>query len=165
MDIVQALETYTLAQKTVATNFICLGIGLIIFAIAVWVFAPSGQFSNGLKYGSLVCGILIMIGGFSYSNFSQKILNNGIKAEKENHVQFVEEETIRMEKVEKGFPIYQMVFGAFIAIPLLLILFINKPLLNGISFAVMILFLFQMIIEAYSYTSIAEYSKYLKALV
>jgi len=165
MDIVQALETYTLAQKTVATNFIYLGIGLIIFAIVVWVLAPSGQLPNGLKYGSLVCGILIMIGGFSYSNFSQNILYNGIKAEKENHVKFVKEETIRMEKVEKGFPIYQMVFGAFIAIPLLLILFINKPLLNGISFAVMILFLFQLIIEAYSYTSIAEYSKYLKALM
>jgi hypothetical protein len=165
MDIVQALETYTLAQKTVATNFICLGIGLIIFAITVWFLAPSGQLSNGLKYGSLVCGILIMIGGYSYSNFSQKILENGIKAEKENHVQFVEKETIRMEKVEKGFPIYQMVFGAFIAIPLLLILFINKPLLNGISFSVMILFLFQMIIEAYSYPSIAEYLKYLKASV
>ena len=159
MDIVQALETYTLAQKTVATNFICLGIGLIIFAVAVWVLAPSGQLSNGLKYGALVCGIFI------YSNFSQKILDNGIKAEKENHVQFVEEETTRMEKVEKGFPIYQRVFGVFIAIPLLLILFINKPLLNGISFTVMILFLFQMIIEAYSHTSIAEYSKYLKALM
>ena len=165
MDIVQALETYSLAQKTVATNFIYLGIGLIIFAIAVWVFAPGGQLSNGLKYGSLVCGILIMIGGFSYGSFSQNILDNGIKAEKENHAQFVGEETVRMEKVEKGFPIYQMVFGAFIAIPLLLILFINKPLLNGISFAVMILFLFQLIIEAYSYTSIAEYSKYLKALM
>ena len=106
-----------------------------------------------------------MIGGFSYSNFSQKILDNGIEAEKENHVQFVEEETIRMEKVENGFPVYQRVFGVFIAIPLLLILFINKPLLNGISFAVMILFLFQMIIEAYSHTSIAEYSKYFKALM
>ena len=165
MDIVQALETYTIAQKTVATNFIYLGIGLIIFAVAVWVLAPSGQLSNGLKYGALVCGILIMIGGFIYSNFSQKILDNGIKAEKENHVQFVEEETIRMEKVEKGFPIYQRVFGVFIAIPLLLILFVNKPMLNGISFAVMILFLFQMIIEAYSHTSIAEYSKFLKALM
>lgn len=165
MEIIQALETYTLAQKTVATNFIYLGIGLIIFAMAVWVLAPSGQLSNGLKYGALVCGILIMIGGFSYSSFSQKILDNGIKAEKENHAQFVGEETIRMEKVEKGFPIYQMVFGAFIAIPLFLILFVNKPLLNGISFAVMILFLFQMIIEAYSHASIAEYANYLKDIV
>ena len=165
MNILQALEAYTLAQKTVATNFIYLGIGLIIFSIAVWVFAPGGQLSNGLKYGALVCGILIMIGGLSYRNFSQKILENGIKAQNNNHVQFVDEETIRMEKVEKDFPVYQMVFGAFIAIPLLLIFFINKPLLNGISFSIMILFLFQMIIEAYSYTSIAEYLKYLKALM
>lgn len=165
MDIVQALETYTLAQKTVATNFIYLGIGLIIGAIAVWIFAPSGQLSNGLKYGLMVCGILIMIGGFSYSRFSQKTLDNGIIAEKSNHVKFLEDEKTRMDKVEKDFPIYQMVFGAFIVVPLLLVLFINKPLLNGVSFAVMILFLFQMIIEAYSYTSIAEYSKYLKVLM
>ena len=70
-----------------------------------------------------------------------------------------------MEKVEKGFPIYQMVFGALIAIPLILILFVNKPLLNGISFSIMILFLFQMIIEAYSHKSILEYAKYLKDLM
>jgi hypothetical protein len=165
MEIVQALENYTLAQKTVATNFIYLGIGLIIFLIATWIFAPSGQLSNGLKYGSLVCGILIIIGGFSYNNFSQRILDNGIKAENENHVQFVQNETIRMEKVEKVYPIYQMVFGALIAIPLLLILFVNRPLLNGISFSVMILFLFLMIIEAYSHKSILEYAKYLKDLM
>ncbi len=165
MEIVQALTNYTLAQKTVATNFIYLGIGLIIFAIAIWIFAPSVQLTNGLKYGSLVCAILIIIGGFSYNNFSQKILDNGIKAEKKNHVQFVQDETIRMEKVEKGFPIYQMVFGALIAIPLILILFVNKPLLNGISFSIMILFLFQMIIEAYSHYSILEYAKYLKDLM
>ena len=77
MDILQALETYTLAQKTVATNFIYLGIGLVIYAIAVWVFAIGGQLSNGLKYGALVCGLLIMIGGFSCSNFSQKIFEIG----------------------------------------------------------------------------------------
>lgn len=65
MGTIQALETYTLAQKTVATNFIYLVIGLIIFVITIWIFAPGGQLSNGLKYASLVCGLLIIISGFS----------------------------------------------------------------------------------------------------
>ncbi len=162
MEIIQGLEAYTSAQKAVGASFIFLGVFLLLLAGLVWFFAPAGQLTNGLKMGFLISGLLIGMGGFSYLNFSADVLHNGSQLYEKGKTEFVKSENERMQKVEKGYPVYQMVFAIFITLALAVIFFVNRPFWSGISFAVIILFTGIMIVEAYSHKSIYCYAEELK---
>lgn len=154
------LENYINAQKDVAIHFILIGIGLLLIALLSHFFSNS-SLGNGLKIGSIVCGIFILLGGIGYQNTETKLLKNQSELLVKDKVEFHRVESERMAKVMKDYPIYQIGFGAFIILSLLIVLLVKNPFWNGVAFAIIILFVLVMISEAFSYQSINEYNKHL----
>ncbi|NME71054.1 hypothetical protein [Flammeovirga aprica] len=164
MNILESLEAYTSAQKWVGINFIILGILLLVTAGIITFFVTKTPLATGMKWGALVAGILIIIGGYGYGNFNNKILSEGKISYEKNSSEFVRAEHERMEKVNNGFLGYQLVFAAFLLASLAVILFVNLPYLKGIAFAVTILFAGLIIIEGFSHPSIETYTKELREI-
>ena len=135
---------------------------MLIIAGIVLFFVPTSQLVSGLRCGALFAGGLIIIAGFSYLNFCERIHDEAIDLFEKSKTEFVKTENKRMEKVKKMFPLYQMIYALFIIATLVVILFVNAPLWKGVSFAVTIFFLGIMIIEGFSYKSIKTYTKELK---
>ncbi len=162
MNMLQSLEAYTSAQKWVGTNFVVLGILLLVLAGVSAFLVPRTPMATGMKYGALVAGALIIIGGFSYRSFCDKTYNHGADIYQTSTTEFVKTEYSRMEKVDKGYLVYQIVFAAFIVAALLVVLFVNAPLMKGIAFAVAVLFIGIMIIEGFSHSSIRSYTEALQ---
>ncbi|MBV6652887.1 MAG: hypothetical protein KI786_03975 [Mameliella sp.] len=160
MEALQQLEIYIAAQKNVAFQFILIGVLLFILA-AVFHFLGKGDLSAGLRTGSIVCGCFILIGGIAYQNTEHKLLETQKALYHESAEQFQQQEAARMEKVVKDYPVYQMVFGGFIMLSLLVVLFVSKPYWHGIAFSVIILFVLVMISEAFSHQSIKSYFEFL----
>ena len=156
MELLQDLQAYITAQKAVANEFILLGIGLILIA-GICQFIDESQLSNGLKIGALICGILILAGGFGYRYTETTLLKKQTELFHKDQTEFRQVETERMAKVKKDYPNYQLVFGGFIILSLLVIWFIKNPFWHGIAFSVIILHVVVMIIEAYSQRSINLY--------
>ena len=157
MEIIKSLGEYTISQKLVGTSFIVIGILFIVFAIINNYAFSQSELIKGLKMGSLICGIFILIGGFGYNNFSTKTELKQIERYNQSRDDFLKQENIRMEKVIKDYPVYQIVFGSFIIISILIIWFTKNPFWHGIAFSVIILFTSVMIIEANSHKSIKNY--------
>ncbi len=162
MNILQSLETYTSAQKWVGINFIILGSVLLILAGVFTFFVEKTPLASGMKWGALAAGILITVGGISYGNFNKKIQRDGEALFEKDKTEFIQYEYERMEKVDKGFLTYQMVFVAFVVAALIVILFVKAPVLKGVAFAVAILFIGQLIIEGFSHPSITKYTNELR---
>ncbi len=165
MNILQSLEAYTNAQKGLGTNFIILGVFLLIISAVFAFFVSKSQMATGLKCGALVAGVFIILGGFTYRNFSEKTKNDAITIYEKDATEFVQFEHERMEKVDKGFLTYQIVFAVFVLAALIVIVFIKSPLAKGIAFAIAILFIGQLLIEGFSHKSIREYTDILRTEV
>lgn len=162
--MIEALENYTIAQKAVGTRFILIGIILLIIAGVVWFGLETTDFHNGLKIGSLVCGIMILIGGISYFNFSQTTHEKIVKIHQGSESEFIQTEKERMAKVAKDYPIYQMVFLGFIVASLIVIFVINQPFWSGVACAVILQFVSVLIVEYISKSSIDLYNDFLLGL-
>ncbi len=162
MNILQSLEAYTTAQKWVGYNFIILGMILLVLAGVFAFFVTKSPMAAGLKWGSLVTGLLIIIGGMVYGNFNTKVQKEGEALYKKNVTEFVQYEHDRMDKVDKSFLTYQLVFAAFVLASLIVILFVKAPALKGVAFAVAIFFLGLLIIEGFSHPSISKYTNELR---
>lgn len=156
MELLAQFDSYIHAQKNVGTHFILIGILLLI--IATWShFSATGPLSSGLKTGAIICGLLILAGGFAYRYTETTLLNKQTELFHKNQTEFRQVEAERMEKVKKDYPVYQIVFSGFILAALLLILLVKHPYWHGIAFAVLILMVGVMIIEAFSQRSINMY--------
>ena len=162
MNALQSLETYASSQKWVAINFIILGLILLLLAGVFAFFVAKSPMATGMKWGSLVTGVLIIIGGISYYNFNEKTKRNSESIYQKDVSEFIQSEHERMEKVDSGFLTYQLTFAAFVVLALIIILFINSPLLKGIAFAVAIHFVGIMMIEGFSHKSISDYANLLR---
>ncbi len=162
MNLLQSLEAYASAQKWVGINFIILGSILLILSGIFAFFIAKSPMASGMKWGSLVTGILIIVGGLSYLNFNEKTKKESTAIYQKDIKEFVQHEHDRMEKVDKGFILYQITFAAFVLAALIVIVFVKAPVLKGIAFAVAILFIGQLIIEAFSHQSISEYTQELR---
>ena len=148
------------AQKGVGNEFIAIGIVLLVVAIICHFYGES-SLTNGLKIGGIVCGLLILAGGIAYKNTEIKLLTTQTELFETNPSEFKTIETERMSKVVKDYPIYQVVFAAFIVLGILVVLLVKNPFWHGIAFAVMLLFVGVMISEAFSHRSIKTYNQYL----
>jgi hypothetical protein len=157
MEILKSLGEYTIAQKLVGTSLMVIGILLIVFAIINNYAFSQTELVKGLKFGSLICGIFILIGGFGYNNFNAKTELKQIEIHNQSKDNFLKQENIRMKKVIKDYLVYQIVFGSFIIISILIIWFAKNPFWHGIAFSIIILFTSVMIIEANSHKSIMSY--------
>ncbi|MFK7948747.1 MAG: hypothetical protein AB8G11_14235 [Saprospiraceae bacterium] len=162
--MIEVLELYTKAQKTVGSQFIIIGVCLLIIAGITWFGLPTTEFHNGLKVSSLTCGLLISIGGLVYFNFSQTTHDKIVKIHQESETKFIQTEQIRMTKVLKDYPIYQIVFATFIVIALLLIFVVNQPFWIGVACPIIGLFVGVLIVEYISKTSIDNYFLFLSKL-
>ncbi len=160
MNALQQLEIYIAAQKNVAFQFIIIGVVLILLA-ATFYFLGKGSLSNGLKIGTLVCSLFILIGGIAYNSAEEKLMQSGTLLYQENPAQFQQQEIDRMQQVMKDYPIYQIAFGGFIVLSLLVVWFVKNPYWHGVAFSVMLLFVAVMIVEAYSHQSIKTYFEFL----
>lgn len=156
MDLLQHLETYITAQKGVGMHFVLIGIGLLIIASLSHFFGES-PLANGLKIGALICGLLILIGGIGYRITEDRLLGKQTELFHNDMAEFQQVETERMVKVVKEYPVYQMVFGSFIILALLVVWFVKNPFWHGVAFAVIILCTCVMISEAFSQLSIRAY--------
>ena len=165
MEILKSLEIYTIAQKVVGISFVIIGFGLGSIAVICHYMLETTELSNGLKIGALIGGVFILLGGFGYQNFSAKTALKQIEIHEKSKENFLAQETIRMEKVVKEYPIYQFVFGVFIMLSIGVVLFTKKPLWHGIAFSVMLLFTLVLIVEAFSYKSISNYNSEIRTKV
>ncbi|MET2985209.1 hypothetical protein [Aureibaculum conchae] len=159
--MISAFETYISAQKTVGLHFILLGISLLLTAIIAQIIGSSAL-ANGIKTGTLICGFMMIASGIGYRITESKLLEKQTQLFQKEEVSFQKIETERMAKVIKEYPIYQMVSIAFIIATLLFIYFIKNPYWQGISYAIIIMFVGFMIIEAFSQHSINAYFENLK---
>lgn len=158
MDILKSIETYTIAQKWVGTNFMILGTVLLVLSAIFAFFITKSPLATGVKWGALIAGLFIFIGGFSYRNFSEKTQKQVIELHQKSPTECLNSEYKRMGKVEKGFSVYQITFASFVLLALIVILFVNTPIIKGIAFPVALLFLGIMLIESFSHQSITTYT-------
>jgi len=160
MDLLSQFEIYINAQKGVGSQFILLGAALLV--IAIWAhFSGGSVLANGIKTGALICGLLIIAGGFGYRSTEAGLLKKQSEVYEKSQVEFTKIETERMAKVNKDYTVYQIVFGAFIIVSLLIIFLLKNPYWHGIAFAVILLMIGVMIVEAFSHQSIKEYYQFL----
>ncbi len=157
MSIIESFGAYIDSQRAVSTNFILLCGILIIIAIVVHFAFPSTSFALWFKRSLVVGGVLIALGGFSYGNFNKKVLESGHTLYENNPTEFAKTEEVRMEKVVKQFPYYQITFAIFVLISLIIILFIPSPIAKGIAFSTAVLFIGCMAVEQVSHSSILDY--------
>ncbi len=165
MNILQSLDSYTSAQKWVGTNFIILGAILIVLGLVFTFFVAKSPMATGMKWGTFVAGISIIVGGFGYRSFCDKTHDAAVSLSNENMMEFVKSEHERMEKVDKGFILYQVSFAAFVVAALVVILFVKAPLAKGVAFAIALWFMGLLVIEGFSHSSISTYTNTLRAEV
>jgi len=165
MGIIESLDAYIASQKAVAIQFLILGACFLVIAGLLWQFDAGSKLLQGLKTGCLVWSLLILAGGGAYYNFCNKLHAQQTQAHEADQAQFLATEHQRIAKVVKDFPLYQMVFAAFIVVALVVILFVNKAFFSGIAFATLLLFSVLMLIEAHSKTSIDAHFAQLEAAI
>ncbi|HAD07943.1 MAG TPA: hypothetical protein DCF62_00540 [Porticoccaceae bacterium] len=163
MEIIESLDAYIASQKTVAIQFLILGVCFLVIAGVLWQLDSGAKLLQGLKAGCLVWSLLILAGGGAYYNFCNQLHAQQIQAYEADPTQFLAAEHQRVAKVVTDFPIYQMAFAACIVASLVVILFVSKAFFSGIAFATLLLFSVLMLIEAYSKTSIDAHFAQLEA--
>lgn len=154
--MIEQLEIYINAQKTIANYMLAFGLIMLLMAVLIHFSASSTLFS-GLKIGLVIFGLFSSIGGYGYKMTEEKLLKSQTLLYQENPVEFNQIEKKRMAKVVKNFPVTQMAFVAIIAISLIINLFLNKSFVNGLLFSLVIFLVGNMIIESVSRKSIFIY--------
>ena len=159
MTFLESLALYTASQKVVAYGFVTVGVLLLLSALGVFMLSPTtSPFWQGFKVGALVFGLVILLGGIGYLNFSGKI-HNQIEAEyKTGTDTALVAENKRMNKVVSDFKIYQLAFACIVLLSLAAVLF-AKPYWSGFAFPSTILFVLVLLIEAYSKHAIDRHAE------
>ena len=164
MNFIESLALYTSSQKLVAVGFIAVGLVFILLAGTLMVQSLlSTQLWQGFKLGTLSCGLLILVGGIGYLKFCDKTQTDLLAMYEKDQAALIQVEKERMQKVAGGYPVYQAVFAVIVALSLLLI-FIGREFLMGVSFSVAFLFLCVMLMEAHSKDSILKHNDYIQSL-
>ncbi|MDP5169923.1 MAG: hypothetical protein NWR72_06735 [Bacteroidia bacterium] len=154
--MLEQLDLYINAQKTIA-NYM-LGFGLLMILLAVVLhFAGTHSLFYGMKIGLLLLGLFSAMSGYGYRKTEEKLLQNQTRLYREDPSRFHQIEKERMEKVVKNFPKIRLAFVAVI-ISLLIVIVVNKnSFVNGLLFSVIILLMGNTIIETVSKPSIDRY--------
>lgn len=150
------LELYISAQKTIANYMMGFGVIMVLLAI-MFHFAGVNSLFYGLKIGCLIFGLFSISSGYAYKLTEEKLLVKQTKLYNENPAEFKIIEKERMQKVVKSFPRIQMVFVAIIIISLIVVLFTKNNFVIGLVFSLVVLLLGNIIIEKVSKTSIDSY--------
>lgn len=154
--MLQHLEMYVSAQKTIGSYSMALG-GFMIMLAVLFHFMEANPLFNGLKTGMLVVGLITLASGYGYRRAEENILRKQTVLYQESPLQFQQQEKERMEKVVKNIPLYLIGFIAVITGLLMVIFFTKNSFVHGILFSVIFFALGSMIIEKVSKTSIETY--------
>lgn len=154
--MIEQLEIYLNAQKTIASYMLAFGLILVLLAVLLH-FAGSHSLFYGLKIGCLILGLFSMVSGYSYRLTEGKLLKKQTDLYRENPAQFHQMEKKRMEKVVKNFPVIRLVFIVLISTLLIVILLSKNSFVNGLLFSLIILLIGNTIIETVSKKSIDLY--------
>ncbi|MCR9014439.1 hypothetical protein [Aquiflexum gelatinilyticum] len=161
--MLEQLEIYISAQKTIGNYMLALGLIMVLVAILMH-FSTTDSLFYGLKIGLLVFGFFSLIGGYSYKLTEDKLLKSQTSIYQANANKFNQVEKERMQKVVKNFPVIQFVFAVLIIAALVTNLLFDKPFLNGILFALVVFLVGNMIIESISKQSISAYFEQLSTI-
>lgn len=161
MEIIDATREYYMAQKAVGSGFILIGSILALVLVVVLTLKLEGTLAAGLKFGLIGAILFIVIGGISYRFSCEKNIKESIANHQSDQKSYLENEKTRMEKAVKNYKIYQLVFGSIVILSVLIVLFVNKPALAGVSLVMILLFGGVLIVEAFSHKSILNYHTFL----
>jgi glucan phosphoethanolaminetransferase (alkaline phosphatase superfamily) len=161
--MLEQFEIYINAQKTIANYMLALGLILISGAILIQFVATNSLFF-GLKVGLLVFGLFSLVGGYSYKLTEANLQKSQTAVYQSDVNEFHQVEKDRMQKVVKNFPVIQLVFVGVIIAALAVNILLEKPVVNGILYALVIFLIGNMIIESVSKQSIHVYFEQLSTI-
>ena len=162
MTLVDFLSAYTVAQKGVAWGFILCGLVLLAaFTILYLQSTLDGTLWQGVRMGSMVGGLMILVGGIAYLRFCDSSYLQISIAYEAAPASALQDELGRMSKVVSGYLIYQICFAFVVVVALAAALFAGK-FWAGFAYPFAFLFLALLLIEAHSHASIIQYASYLE---
>jgi hypothetical protein len=154
--MLEQLEIYINAQKTIANYMLAMGFIMLLFAVVIH-FSGLNAVLIGLKIGLIIFGLFSSVSGIGYKMTEEKLLKNQTLLYKESSATFHPKEKERMAKVVNNHPKIQIVLVILIIVSLLINLFIDKALVKGILFSLVIFSVGNLIIESVSKKSIDTY--------
>ncbi len=154
--MLEQLELYVSAQKTIANYMLGLGVIMILLAILFHLGGAHSLF-DGLKTGCLILGLFAAVSGFAYKSTEEKLLVKQTELFDENPAEFKKLETERMQKVVRNFPFIQAVLVAIVVISLIVTQLVKNGFVNGLLLSLVILCVGNITIEHVSKRSIDTY--------
>ena len=154
MNHLTSLENYTASQKIVGLRFIYLGVGLFVLGGIAYFISLDETLTDGIVVSSIVGGLLILVGGIGYFNFSKKTHQTQAALYQKDRQAFVKVEQARMAQVVKDYPKYQVFFATFIVVGLVVVLLVPSTFWKGAAIPIIILFGVVMVIEMVSHKAI-----------
>lgn len=155
------LNEYFGGEKIEALVFI-LSIGLLTLVFSIWLFTEGGRFATGVACPLLLLIVIaVTVGGVvGFRTPSQvKSLEQGLVSAKE---QTLKAEIIRMDKVNKAWPVYLAVWIAFGVIGLLLRVFVNDDFFQGMGISLVFFSGVTLLIDGFAERRAAKYAGYLQ---
>ena len=149
MDFINHLQAYFSSEKNLGLFLIPLGIILIAFAVYLW-YAHKSPLGCGMLIPILLVGILGIGMGIGLAYQSQQRLNELPQSYQTDKNAFIERELPRMEKVLQNFPRLKMAWIIIIVIGLILICFVKKDWLSGLSMALILICAIFLIIDTFA---------------
>jgi len=149
MDFINHLQAYFSSEKNLGLFLIPLGIIFIAFAVYLW-YAHKSPLGYGMLIPILLVGILGIGMGIGLVYQSQQRLNKFPQSYQTDKNAFIERELPRMEKVLQNFPHLKMAWIIIIVIGLILICFVKKDWLSGLSMALILICAIFLIIDTFA---------------
>ncbi|MEN0049816.1 MAG: hypothetical protein AAF806_22330 [Bacteroidota bacterium] len=163
MDLLNQLDIYINAQKGVGFQAFLFGFGLLLSALLFHLLGSSAL-SEGIRTGSIVCGILLFGMGFGLRMSQENIRKEKSVLFQKDPIEFKQSERERMEKVKNNYPNYQLVMAIVILVLLLFYFFIKIPFWQGVAISVILFMIGNMFIEYFSQKTVLAYYEFLKEL-
>lgn len=154
--MLEQLEIYINAQKTIGNYMVAFGLILFLLAV-VFHFGGSNSLFFGLKVGLLIRGLFSTVSGFGYKMVEDKLLKTQAALYHINPSEFHNLEKERMQKVVKNHLRIQIILVAICSIELIIGLVLKNELVSGLLYSLAILSIGNLIIDRVSKTSIDRY--------
>lgn len=159
MNIVDVMTEYLRGEKLEALIFI-LPLGLASLVFGTWLLTDAKEpFFRGVAYPFLVLGLALTVTGatvgFRTPKQVEQLSASYVSAPEKTR----EEERVRMEKVNKAWPVYLTAWAAFGVIGLLLRFALQHELLRGVGVALVFFSGVGMLIDGFAERRAIPYTK------
>lgn len=165
MEIINSLENYTIAQKSIGVSL--LATGILVLCISVIIHFTNNQHSlfSGIKVAGFMMGLFLILSGSAYRyKYCDEIQEKASTLYEKDRSEFISSEIKRMEKVASNYPLIKIVIGCLIIAGIVLLFLIQNYFIHGLIYTTSIALIGILIIEAISNISIIHYLKELSIL-